>query len=226
MRGVRALSPALLLSVAVLAPAACASAHKPASSGSGTSAAAAGAGCLRSGGRTLAADRSARVFSMRGYVYACVNATGRSVRLGGAGFCNRPAARVAPVGLAGNVVAYGLQTCGVDTAQSAVVVRDLGSDRRLADLPASTLPLRPESFVSVRSLVLRSDGSVGWIAAVDSIVGGAHTSYEVHRFSGGAGALLDAGASIDPSSLRLAGGRLSGRLTWRDGSVVRSSPLG
>jgi hypothetical protein len=178
--------------------------------------------CRPPGAHTLAADRTARVFSWHRTVYGCIKATGKRRNLGGAGFCNLPAGRVAPVRLAGDLVAYGVETCGVDTGSSTVVVRNLATGRRLADLPAFMLSLGAESFVSVQALVLRHDGAVGWIAGGQSIVSHGPPSYEVHRFEGGTSSLLESGTAISPSSLRLAGSRM----TWRDGGVTHSATLG
>jgi hypothetical protein len=177
--------------------------------------------CRPPGAHTMAADRAARVYSLNGSVYGCVDATGRRRKLGGTGFCNQSAGNVAPVRLAGAIVAYGLEVCGVDTGSSTVLVRALAGAVRLTDVPASTLPLGPESFVSVVSLVVRRGGAVGWIASVDSIVGGRGQTYEVHRCRGATSSLLDSGAEIRPLSLRLVGTRMS----WRDGSATRSGRL-
>lgn len=214
MRRVREVISALLLAVvAVLAVAVSASA--------GTSSGGGHAACLPRGAHTLAADRVAVAFSWHGSVWACLAATGERRNLAGAGFCNRAAGRAAPVRLAGRTVAYGLERCGVDTGSSTVMVLDLAAGKRLADLTAATLPLGPESYVSVVSLVLRADGAVGWIAHVASLVGRAGAPYEVHGFSGGKSSLLDSGAAIGPASLRLAGSTM----TWRDGKTTGSASL-
>jgi hypothetical protein len=209
----RVICASLLAASAILALAACAWAGTPSGGGS--------APCRPAGARTLAADRTARVLSMHHSVYGCVDATGKLLNLGGASICNLPAGRVAPVSLAGDVVAYGLEKCGVDTGSSTVVVRNLATGRRLADLPAFAHPLGPESFVSVAALVLRRDGAVGWIAGGQSIVTHGPASYEVHRFESGKSSLLDSGTAIAPSSLRRAGSRM----TWRDGGVTHSAAL-
>jgi hypothetical protein len=169
---------------------------------------------------TLAADAVARVFASSGAVYGCIDATGVRRNLGGSGVCNLPAGRVGPARLVGVTVAYGLKSCGVDTASSKVLVRDLARSRPLTDVPATTLPLRAESFVTVATLVLRGGGEIGWIAAVASI-GTPHETYEVHRVVDGTPTLLDSGTTIHPSSLRL----VRSRMTWRDGSVTRSARL-
>ncbi|HWF36397.1 MAG TPA: hypothetical protein VG295_13550 [Solirubrobacteraceae bacterium] len=179
------------------------------------------AACLPAGARALAADGTVQAFSWHGAVYGCVKASGARQRLGGASVCNVAPGRVAPVTVARALVVYGLETCGVDTGSSVVVVRNLMSGRRLADLTAATLPRGPESYVSVNSLVVRGDGAVGWISSDASIISHRPTTYEVHRFTSGKSSLLDSGTAIDPASLRLAGARM----TWRNRGGKRSAGL-
>jgi hypothetical protein len=177
--------------------------------------------CRAQGAATLAADRVAVVFSSHGSVYACLQATGARRKLGSAGVCNLAPGRVAPVRLAGEIVAYGLARCGVDTGSSSIVVRDLVTGKRLANVPAGTIARGPESYVLVESLVLTGGGGVGWIAVDESLVRTRPSIYEVHRFMGAKSALLDHGSAIDPASLRLAGSRM----TWRNGQTMRSARL-
>src|ERR1035441_7947167 len=98
--------------LAVLALAACsaswASNRTAGAAGAGT-AGTAGVGAARcgpAGGRTLAADAGARVYSLQGSVYGCANRS-RLYRLGGAGNCIS-ARHVGPVIVAGEVAASGL----------------------------------------------------------------------------------------------------------------------
>src|ERR1035441_6832483 len=93
--------------LAVLALAACsaswASNRTAGAAGAGT-AGTAGVGAARcgpAGGRTLAADAGARVYSLQGSVYGCANRS-RLYRLGGAGNCIS-ARHVGPVIVAGDV---------------------------------------------------------------------------------------------------------------------------
>jgi hypothetical protein len=214
MRPVGKVSSSLLLvSAAIIVLAAAAGAATPPNPSRAT--------CLPPGAHTLAADRAVRVFSWHGAVYGCVMATGARQKLGGATVCNLPPGRVAPVRVTRDIVAFGLESCGVDTGSSAIVVRNLAIGTRLADVPAATLALGPESYVSVVSLVLRGDGAVGWIARDNSLVGKRPTTYEVHRFIRGKSSRLGSGTAIDPGSLRLVGARM----TWRDGSARRSAGL-
>jgi hypothetical protein len=176
--------------------------------------------CLPRGARSLAVDRTARVYSWHGSVYGCVDATGQLRKLGGASVCNHLDGAVAPVRLAADIVAYGLERCGVDTGSSTVVIVNLVTGIRRGDLAASTLPVGPESYSSVTSLVLRRDGAAGWIARDGSLIG-RHTTYEVHRFSSGKSVRVDSGSSIAPASLRLSGSVM----TWQHGNATRSARL-
>jgi hypothetical protein len=128
--------------------------------------------------------------------------------------------RVAPVTVAGELAAYGLEQCGVDTGSTNVVVRRLTDGASLRSLPATTKPLGPESYQSVSSLVLKGDGAVAWIGVGHSIVRRG-SSAEVHRADRRGQALLDSGTAIDPRSLRLHGSTLS----WRHADFTRSASL-
>ncbi|HWF26469.1 MAG TPA: hypothetical protein VG275_13520 [Solirubrobacteraceae bacterium] len=211
-RVAKTFTASLLALTALLIPAAIGAASGPPASVQ--------ARCLPRGARSLAADRTARVYSWHSAVYGCVDATGQLRKLGGAGVCNRLDGAVAPVALAAATVAYGLERCGVDTGSSTVVVLNLITGIHRADLPAATLPTGPESHSSVTSLVLRRDGAAAWIARSASLVR-RRTTYEVHRFAGGKSSLLDSGGSIAPGSLRLAGSLM----TWRHGMATRSARL-
>src|SRR5205807_5844094 len=79
--------------------------------------------------------------------------------------------RVDHLALAGDVVAYGLQQCGVDTGIASVPVRRLSDGKRLSWYSAVTGSVGPESFESVNSIVVKRDGAVAWIATLNSIIG-------------------------------------------------------
>jgi len=216
--------PALAVS-AVLVCACGSSAARPAT-GSGTTGGAASGSpppsqrCGPAGAATLAADGAGRVYVRGGSVIACSSRSGRHYVLGSHGSCLGGRTRVAPVAVAGPLVAYGTRTCGVDTSQSAVHVRRLSDGSALRTLTASTSIRRPESFVSVTALVLARDGAVAWIAVGGSILGGTRFT-EVHAFTGGRARVLDRGAGVDPKLLRLAGGVVR----WRHGGAWRSARL-
>jgi hypothetical protein len=141
----RAISESLPLVAATLTAAACGAAAPSLAAGQDR--------CAAPVSHTLAADDAARIFAFNGAIYGCIDSTGVRRNLGGDGVCNLPAGRVGPVRLVGVTVGYGLRSCGVDTASSQVLVRDLARPKPLTDVPATTLPLRAESFVSVASLV-------------------------------------------------------------------------
>jgi hypothetical protein len=193
----------LAVSVLVLALAAC-----------GASAArSGGAACGPSHGQTIAADSVARVYSLNGKVYGCAGP--KQYLLGRASLCIG-SARVGPVVIAGRLAAYGLERCGVDTGFTEVIVRSLADGRQRSSAAAITGPLRPESYESVGSLVLRPDGAVAWIADGRSIVGGP-ARIEVHKGM----ALLDTGGGIALGSLKLHGSKL----TWKHGPKTRTASL-
>jgi hypothetical protein len=175
--------------------------------------------CGPASAHTLAIDSVARVYDSGGTVYGCVRGASASRRLGSAQFCIR-SARVAPVALAGETVAYGLETCGVDTGFGNVVVRRLSDGRQLRSLAATTNPLPPESYQRVDSLVVKTDGAVAWIGVASSIVRRGE-GVEVHRADKRGAAELDSGTAVDKGSLRLRGSTL----TWSHAGAVRSATL-
>jgi hypothetical protein len=193
---------------------------RPGGAGSGPATHAAGASpCGPRRAHTLAAGRLARVYSLGGSVLGCSAHGRRSYRLGSA---SRSIAegRAGPAAVAGEDVAYGLTTYGVDTASTVVIVRDLRDGARLRSLPATTAPLRPESFQSVTAIAVKADGAVAWIGQAGSVISGKPTT-EVHGADRRGPALLDAGAGIAPRSLRLRGSTLS----WTDGGRTRRAAL-
>lgn len=169
--------------------------------------------------KTLAVTRGARVYSFRGGVYGCADGGSRSYLLAGSSM--RPGQpRIGRLALAGAVVAYGQTTSGVDTASAEVFVRRLDNGRTLRSLAAMSQPIGPESFQSVDSIVVKSDGAVAWIAVARSII--RHSAQtEVDRADRRGRARLDAGSGIASSSLHLAGSSLS----WRHGGATRRAGL-
>jgi hypothetical protein len=169
--------------------------------------------------RSLALTRVARVFQQGKIVYGCSVRARHSYRLGSAGFCTN-SDRVGPIALAGEVAAYGVQRCGVDTGTAQVVVRRLSDGRVLHTAPATSRVPGAESYQSVASLVVKADGAVGWIGAAHSIIG--HGAViEVHRFDRSGQAQLDQGAEVGLRSLRLRGSQL----TWLHSGSTRSASL-
>jgi hypothetical protein len=178
------------------------------------------AGCGPAGAHTLASDKLARIYSSHGAVFGCSVATGRVARLGRAGPSCLGGGRIGPVALAGAVAAYGVQICGIDTGTSSVIVRRLTDGRRLSDRAAMTRPLGAESYRSVGSIVVQTDGDVAWIAVGSSIIRQAK-AIEVHALDQDGGRTLDSGGAVVADSLRLHGSTL----TWMHGAKVRSAKL-
>ena len=167
---------------------------------------------------TLAVSPQARVYSSNGQVYGCAVAAGHSYRLGAGGRSIRQS-RVGAIAVAGRNAGYGLSNFGVDTVSAQVVVRNLLNGKIIHNAVATSRIL-VESFQSIDSVVIKTDGAVAWISEVGSVI--SHNRYlEVHRLDGRGQALLASGGGIVSRSLRLHGSTL----TWRDGSVTRSASL-
>jgi hypothetical protein len=177
------------------------------------------AGCGPHAAQTLAASQKARVYQLGGEVYGCALGSPHSYRLGAAARTIREG-RAGPVAVAGGYAGYGLTRFGIDTVSSQVVVRNLGNGRELHDTPAIT-SLLPESFQSVDAIVLKSDGAVAWISAVESVISTRGHQIEVLRIDDRGQATLDSGSGIESGSLRLHGSTVA----WRDGSVTRTATL-
>ena len=175
--------------------------------------------CGPSAAKTLASSTAARVYESGGSIYGCARGGSRRYKLGNATTCIR-SERAGPIALAGAIVAYGLEACGIDTGTSEVVVQRLSDGRKLRTLAATTGRLGPESYQVVGSVVVRRDAAVAWIAQARSIP--RHSGdVEVHRADRRGRAKLDSGTSIEAGSLRLHGSTLS----WRHGAASRSATL-
>jgi hypothetical protein len=165
---------------------------------------------------TVAADRSARIYTLSNRVYGCA---GRSYLLG----TYRPRlgqARITHVALAGTIAAFSVTRSGVDTSIAQVIIRRLDNGRTLHTLGAVTQPIGPESFQRVGSLVVKGDGAAAWIAGATSIIRHG-MEVEVDRIDRRGEKTLDGGPDIKSASLRLH----SSRLSWRHGSATRSATL-
>ena len=160
----------------------------------------------------------ARVYSVGQAVYGCAAKGTRPFRLGDTARSLREG-RAGPIAVGGTLAAYGFTRFGVDTVSTEVVVRRLTDGAVLATRPATNV-VGVESFQSVGSIVVKADGTVAWIGSDTSII--AHRARdEVHVVSGGFDSVLDSGAGIDVTSLRLDGSSLS----WRDGARMRRATL-
>jgi hypothetical protein len=175
--------------------------------------------CGPKAAKTLAASKSARVYTQRGIVYGCSMHGSTRYTLGRRDRCNL-SVRVAPVTVTGDLAAYGAERCGIDTGTTAVIVLRLTDDKKLVDTPA-TSPPGVEAFQQVDSLVLKRDGAVAWIGEGSSIVGHGQRVVEVRKLDNRRVTVLDSGAGVRTGSLRL---RRS-TLRWRDGVHTRSATL-
>jgi hypothetical protein len=184
----------------------------------GSSLAAGARRCGPASGKTIAANGRVRVYALHQVVYGCSLARGRSFRLGHASRALSES-RVGPVAVAGDLAAYGLQSFGVDTVSTSVVVRRLTDGIQLKDRRA-TRAVGPEAFQSVGSVAVLATGAVAWIGSEHSIVGH-QSATEVHAAGSGGDHVLDSGPNIDPASLRLHGSQLS----WVDGGATRHATL-
>jgi hypothetical protein len=212
-----------LVPSATASPSGSARPSAPATASAATTASAAAtasaATCGRHQGHTLVQSASARAYTLNGEVYACAIPNGVVYHLGSASVCVR-SQRAGPVAIAGKLVAYGLESCGIDTGSSVVVVRRLTNGKRLRSDPSTTGTIGAESYSTVDSLVVKPNGSDAWIMVENSL--GTHkTETEVHAHGTGGAVVLDSGTGIDPQSLRLAGSKL----TWRHGRHKRSAKL-
>ena len=210
------------LAVLALALAGCGAARATPEGGTSAPSGGGSPACAPPGSRTLASDRQASVYRQGKTVYGCSSLGGRTSihRLGSAGFCTM-SDKVGPVALSGQVAAYGIQRCGVDTGTAQVVVRRLTDGKVLHTAPATVRNAGAESYQLIGSIVVRADGAVGWIGQGHSIVGHGLAVVEVHRIDRRGPAELDHGAEIAVGSLRLTGSRLS----WRHAGRERSATL-
>jgi hypothetical protein len=172
--------------------------------------------CGPASARTLAAHATLRVYAVGQTVYACAGG-GRSVRLGNSSVCVR-SQLVGPFALAGWLVAYGDETCGVDTGTSRVIVRSLSDGKVRHVFPATSVATGPESYSRVLAVVLRGDGATAWITSSRSLAGNRAAQVELDAFQQGSRSLVDSSAQIRPRSLKLRGMNL----TWTDGTTARS----
>ncbi len=169
--------------------------------------------CVPRGVRIIKTDSRAQVYSQGNLVYGCDRRTRRSTKLGSVTACVATE-RVDHVALAENIVAYGTDRCGVDAGFTVVVVRRLSDGKRLAGYEAVAGPGLVESYQSIGSIAVKSDGSVAWIGSERSIIGRG-SRIEVDKVQRSKRVTLDSGPGIVASSLHLRGSTL----TWRRASA-------
>jgi hypothetical protein len=145
--------------------------------------------------------------------------------------CEGPS--VADETLAGNILAYAryeysgsFKYMTAAPSSQLIQVRDLRTHRLIHSSPTSTSPPPPLDVIGnggADGIVVKSDGSVAWIA-----VDGAHpylpslpTTYQVWKIDQSGQHLLAMGTQIVPNSIALAGSTVY----WTDGGVPSSAPL-
>jgi hypothetical protein len=178
--------------------------------------------CAPSSSRVLLSDPQAEVYAAQNgevlNIRACANGRRQSFFIAG---CNRregaaACAEVPVVTLTGSVVAYEefLTTANRYTREGAavktslrVIVRDLRTGRVLHDVPTGAPPTPEPGSVGVGkvvALVLKSDGSVAWIAEDSERSAASKAPYfDVYAADRSGTRLLASGTDIDPSSLAL-----------------------
>lgn len=178
--------------------------------------------CRPNSSHVLFTDPQAEVYAVPNgevlNIRACANGQRRSFFIAS---CNRresaaTCAEVPRVTLAGAAVAYEeffttadrytLEGAAVRTSLR-VIVRDLRTGRVLHDVPTGTPPKPEPGSVGVGeivALVLKSDGSVAWIAEDTERSATAKAPYfDVYAADGSGTRLLASGTDVDPSSLAL-----------------------
>jgi hypothetical protein len=145
--------------------------------------------------------------------------------------CEGPA--VASQTLAGNVLAYALyghsgssKYMDEEPDSWLIQVRDLKTHRLIHSSPTSTSEPPPSEVIGngpAEGIVVKSDGSVAWIA-----VDGEHTlgstlptTFQVWKIDHTGQHLLAMGTQISPDSIALAGSTVY----WTDGGAPSSAPL-
>jgi hypothetical protein len=129
--------------------------------------------------------------------------------------------------LAGTMVAYEQteadeQPEGEGTSTWSVLVRDLRTGRWVHRAFTGTArQARFHGVGPVVGLVVKTDGSVAWIAEVAGLPGRAPTEYEVHAVDKSGSRVLASGTEIAPKSLALSGSTLR----WTAGGKLFSAPL-
>jgi hypothetical protein len=161
----------------------------------------------------VAGDSSAQTYAVDGVVYGCLYGSNIAYPFGGRACLSAPG-ETDPVTLNGELAAYGLHRCGVDTSHAQVVVRRLTDGSVLVNALATTAPGQVEGYQRVASLVLSADG--GGLQYPN------YTDIQVLKVEPGGETQLDSGPGIDQSSLRLSGSTL----TWSDGGLTRTATLG
>ena len=160
-------------------------------------------------------------------IYGCARSGHRSYVLGEmAMFSSAGGGGIDHETLAGTMVAYE-EISGNPLPEGGsekswlVLVRDLRTGRWIhrAFTGVARVP-KDEGVGPLTALVLKSDGSVAWIANVGGLSGYAPAEYEVHALDKSGSRLLASGKEIDPHSLALKGSALSWTQTSKPFSTI------
>jgi hypothetical protein len=160
-------------------------------------------------------------------IYGCARLRHRSYVLGEPPlFSSSGGGGIRDETLAGTMVAYEEISAnespeGEGTATYLVLVRNLQNGRWVRR--AFTGIARESRYKGVgplTALVLKSDGSVAWIASVAGLSGYVPPEYEVHALDKSGSRLLASGTEIDPHSLALKGSALSWTQTGKPFSAI------
>jgi hypothetical protein len=166
--------------------------------------------------KTLLETPTTRVFAQGGLLFGCLFADNVRVRLP-SGASDVPD-DISRVHAAGPFVAYAqFEFEGASCGSVFIHVVDLHAGTQLREEQESKTNNVADCGSPVTSLVLKSDGAVGWI--VHSDIRGAPT--EVHAVDSSGPRLLDSGTGIDVHSLSLDGSVMS----WRNNGVTKTTSL-
>jgi hypothetical protein len=179
--------------------------------------------CAYAGAKVVRQTKALRLYSLspknaQDRYYICVRSNGRRFRVDNRGFGDQSLKLTKRFVASGKFVAFALSYyASEDIAGLNIVVLNITTGRRkeyLQDIDVFTHPAVP-------SLVLRPTGSAAWMLTMTPIGSSVVAKREVRRTASNGDALLDSGAGIAPSSLRLSGKTLS----WTNAGVFKTATL-
>jgi hypothetical protein len=187
------------------------------------------------GSKTIAANRSVRVYSIPEYVegvriespgtYACLLRRGTTLALAPR-LRRRPLHYLSHITLAGAIVAFVDSQTYVGARCDVIEVIDVANRRTVLSVLNVGCGGKAPVGAAATDLVVNEHGSVAWITqrSMTQTRGPAATvGFEVHSATtSGSTAQLDSGTGIAPGSLRLAPG---GEVSWVDSGRTMYAPL-
>lgn len=183
--------------------------------------------CTRPGHRTIAANRSVRVFYARlgrgswQAALACRRSANRAFVIGNRGECQNSAAVDSAV-VAGRYAAINVRTCSLTHSDSGIGLVNLRNGHVVFSAGALSTPSLQSEAEGIRAMAVTPRGRVAWLAVRRS--GLRVLTVEVLRRAHGPNrraVLLDRGTDIDPRSLR----RRGGRIIWKRAGVRHSASM-